>query len=61
MNNTISLIATGVLTLFFFVCGIIDILDNLVIKLLLFGGYIAIIVNIIIIKSKEEDEEEDLV
>jgi len=61
MNNTISLIATAVLTLFFFVCGVIDILDNFVIKLLLFGGYIAIIVNIIIIKSKEDEEEEDLI
>ena len=61
MNNTLSLIATGILTLFFFVCGVIDILDNFVIKLLVFGGYIAIIVNIVIIKSKEMDEEEDLI
>jgi hypothetical protein len=61
MNDTISLIATGALMLFFFICGAIDILDNLVIKVLLFGGYIAIIINIILVKSKEDDEEEDLI
>ena len=57
INDHYILIGTGILGAFFVICGLLDIMDNMLIKLLLFGGYIAIIVCIIIIKSKDEDEK----
>ncbi len=60
MNDKTSLIATVVLMLFFFVSGLLNILDNPVIKILLFAGFVAIIINIIITKSKDKDDRKNL-
>jgi len=57
MNDKISLISTAILTIFFLVCGVLDILDVLSIRITIFLIFIAIIINIIIVKSKEEDEK----
>lgn len=57
MNDKITLISTGVFILFFFISGLLNILDHFVVKTILFAGFIAIIVNIILIKSKDEDKK----
>jgi len=57
MNNKITLISTGVFTLFFFVSGLLDILDNFIVKTILFVIFFGIVVNIIIVKSKDEDKK----
>ena len=57
MNDRISLISTALLTIFFLVCGVLDILDVLIVRIAIFGIFLAIIINIIIIKSKDEDEK----
>ena len=60
MNDYTSLWASVTLVIFFFVCGLLNILDNMVIKVLLLGGFFAIIINIIIIQSKKDDEQKNL-
>ena len=57
INDHIALIATGVLGLFFFVAGLLNILDNTLIRILLFAGYFAIVIYIILIKSKDDDQK----
>jgi len=57
MNDKITLLATALFTVFFFVCGLIEILDNFIIKTILFVGFIAIFVNIILVKSKDDDKK----
>ena len=55
MNNKVTLLATGLLVVFFFLAGLLEILNNFIVMMLLFLGFIGIVVNIIIIKSKDED------
>ncbi|WP_412985846.1 hypothetical protein [Pontimicrobium sp. IMCC45349] len=57
MNDKISLLACALLTIGFVVSGLLDILDNLVVRALLFAGYFIIVFNIIIVKSKDEDKK----
>lgn len=57
MNNRLSLIATGILTVAFVVCGLLDVLHILPIKIIIFISFIAIIANILIVKSNDEDEK----
>ena len=57
MNNKITLIVTALFTSFFFVCGLLDILDHFLVKTILFTGFVAIIVNLIILKSKDGDKK----
>lgn len=57
INDHYILIATGILGLFFIVSGFLGIMDNMLIRILLIAGFVAIIVNIIIIKSKDNDEK----
>lgn len=57
MNDKITLIFTGVFTLFFFISGLLGILDHFIVKTFLFAGFIAIVVNIILVKSKDEDKK----
>jgi len=55
MNDRLTLIATAVLVVFFFVGGLLDILDHLLSKIvlgLLFGG---IIINVLIAKPESEE------
>ena len=57
MNDKITLLSTGLFTLFFFVTGILDILDHFLVKTILFAGFFGIVVNIILVKSKDEDKK----
>jgi len=55
MNNKITLIATGIFTLFFFISGLLEILNQFVVQAILFVIFLGIIVNIILVKMKGED------
>jgi hypothetical protein len=57
MNDKITLLATGILTLFFFITGLLDLLDHFLVKTVLFVLFFAIVVNIILAKSKDEDKK----
>ncbi|MBT8260393.1 MAG: hypothetical protein HKO92_04685 [Flavobacteriaceae bacterium] len=57
LNDRLSIIATGVLAVLFITCGLLNLLDLLVVRLVVFGLFLGIIVNIIVVKSKEEDEK----
>jgi hypothetical protein len=57
MNDKITLLSTAVFTLFFFISGLLDILDHFLIKTILFVGFCAIVVNIILVKSKDRDKK----
>ena len=57
MNDKITLLSTALYTLFFFVTGILDILDHFLVKTILFAGFFGIVVNIILVKSKDEDKK----
>lgn len=57
MNDRISLLASALLILFFIISGILDILDLLIVRVIIFTVFLAIIINILIIKSKDEDEK----
>lgn len=59
MNDYTTLWSSVALVLFFFVCGILDMLDNLVIKILLISGFVAIFVNILIQQSKKDDAQKN--
>jgi hypothetical protein len=57
MNNKITLISTGIFTLFFFISGLLEILDQYVVRVILFVVFLGIIVNIILVKTKGEDKK----
>lgn len=57
MNDRISLLASAILIIFFLVSGVLDILDLLIVRIIIFTVFLAIIINILIIKSKDEDEK----
>ena len=57
MNDRISLLASALLILFFIISGILDILDLLIVRVIIFTVFLAIIINLLIIKSKDEDEK----
>jgi hypothetical protein len=59
MDDHATLIGTAVLTVFFLIAGIINILDNPVIKGILFVGFIAIVASIIIAHSKKDDSKKN--
>ncbi|MBT8273680.1 MAG: hypothetical protein KJO77_07735 [Bacteroidia bacterium] len=55
-----SLLASAGLVLFFFIAGLLDILDNPVIKILMIAGFVVIVINIILTKSRDDDEQKNL-
>ena len=57
MNDRYILIATALLVTFFFVGGLLDILDHFLSKMFLIVGFIAIVIYVIIIKAKEDDDD----
>ncbi len=57
MNDKITLIATGVFTLFFFISGMLDILDYFVVKIILLVIFLGIVVNIILVKTKGKNKK----
>jgi hypothetical protein len=54
MRNNVTLLASGLLVVFFFLAGLLELLDNFIVMMLLFLGFIGIIANIIIVKSKDD-------
>ncbi len=60
MNDRVTLIATGALGLFFFVSGLLGILENMLIRILLITGFVAIIINLLLINTKDDDQEKNL-
>jgi len=57
MNDKITLLATALFTVFFFLCGLLNILDHFLVKTILFVVFFGIVVNIILVKSKDEDQK----
>jgi hypothetical protein len=57
MNDKITLWFTAVFTLFFFVTGLLDLLDHSIVKTILFTGFLGIVVNIILVKSKNGNQK----
>jgi hypothetical protein len=57
MNDKISLLSTAVLTLFFFISGLLDIMSHFLVKTILFVGFFAIVVNIILVKLKDRNKK----
>lgn len=60
INDYTSLLASGGLILFFFIAGLLDILDNPVIKVLLIAGFLVFVINIIVTVSKDDKEQKNL-
>lgn len=56
MNDRLTLILSGILTVLFFVSGVLNILDYFIIKLILLGLLLTIITSIIIVKSKDDTD-----
>ncbi|RLD29463.1 MAG: hypothetical protein DRI75_03160 [Bacteroidetes bacterium] len=58
MNDKIFLLSTAIFALFFFVSGLLDILNHFLVKTILFVGFFAIVINIIlVVKSKSKDKK----
>lgn len=54
MNDRITLLLSGILTILFFVSGVLNILDYFIVKLILLALFLAIVTTIIITKSKDD-------
>ncbi|WP_033961660.1 hypothetical protein [Psychroserpens jangbogonensis] len=54
-KNTLALIYTGILVLGFFVSGILDVLDYIIVKALLFSGFAFLGAVLVWIAVKESD------
>jgi hypothetical protein len=52
MNDKITLFTTGIFTVFFFISGMLDILDYFLVKIILIVIFLGIVVNIILVKTK---------
>lgn len=60
LNDKQSLLLCGLIIGGIFVCGILEILDNYIVKTILTIIFLVIIVNIFIANSKSEKEEQNL-
>lgn len=59
MNNRYVLLATVTLVIFFFVGGLLDILEHFLSRMILFVGFTAIVIYVIWIKSQDDDVEDN--
>lgn len=57
MSDKTTLLATGLLVAFFFITGLLELLDNFIVMMVLFLGFIGIVVHIILVKSKEDSKK----
>ena len=55
MNDKLTLLASASLVLFFLIGGLTNILDLMISKVILLGGFIAIILVILLAKPKEKN------
>ncbi len=53
MSDKQSLLLSGLLVAFFFVAGLLDLLDSPIVMAILFVGFLAIGINIVVVKSKD--------
>ncbi len=56
-KNTLALIYTGILALGFFIAGLFDVLDYIIVKLLLFTGFAILGFILVWIAVKESDSK----
>jgi hypothetical protein len=57
MSDKTALLYTALLTVFFFIAGLLELLDNFIVMMVLFLGFTGIVAHIIIVKSKDEDKK----
>lgn len=57
MNDKITLFASGIFIVFFFISGMLDILDYFVVKIILLVIFLGIVVNIILVKTKGKNKK----
>jgi hypothetical protein len=57
MNERFTLLASALLVAFFFLAGLLDILDNFLVMMILFIGFFGIVINIVIIKSRDDHKK----
>ena len=57
MEDKSTLVSTALLAAFFFITGMLHLLDNFIVMMILFLGFIGIDVNIIIVKSKDGENK----
>ena len=57
MKDKTSLLSTALLAAFFFIAGLLGLLDNFIVMMILFLGFIGIVVHIILVKSKDDSKK----
>ncbi len=57
MGDKITLLATALLVAFFFIAGLLELLDNFIVMMILFLGFIGIVIHLILGKSKDADKK----
>lgn len=57
MNDKLSLLGSGILVALFFIAGLLDLLGNIIVKMLLFVTFLGIVINIVIVKSKDDHKK----
>jgi hypothetical protein len=57
MKDRIIILASSILVIFFFIGGLLDILNHFLSKTFLFVGFLVIILYIIFIKAREEHDD----
>ena len=55
MKDRYILLATAFLAIFFFIGGMLDILDHFLSKMILFTGFLGVVIYMIIIKAKDDE------
>lgn len=56
MNNRYILLATAILVIFFFIGGLLDVLNHFISKMILIAGFVTLIIFVIIEKSKDSGD-----
>lgn len=57
MNDKITLFASGIFIVFFFISGMLDILNYFLVKIILLVIFLGIVVNIILVKTKGKSKK----
>jgi TM2 domain-containing membrane protein YozV len=57
MSDKTTLLTTALLVAFFFITGLLELLDNFIVMMILFLGFIGIVIHIILGKSKDTDKK----
>ncbi len=60
MNDRFTLLASALLVAFFFIAGLLELLDNFIVMMILFIGFFGIVINIVIIKSRDDEHKKNL-